>query len=224
MLAVIGCAALSGFARAAEGGPTEPGAPGALPAAASDGRPDAGWVADTARATDVPARALEAYARADLTLAAAEPGCGLRWALLVGVGSVESGHGTYGGSAVHDDGLAHPPILGPALDGRPGFASIPASPASTAMHGDPVWDHAVGPLQFLPSTWDRWGSDGDGDGDRDPHDLDDAALAAGRYLCASGGDLTTDDGLRRALLAYNRSVEYGELVRARASAAAKAAD
>ena len=37
----------------------------------------------------------------------------------------------------------------------------------------------MGPLQFLPSTWDRWAADGDGDGVADPQDLDDAALRRG---------------------------------------------
>jgi len=57
---------------------------------------------------------------------------------------------------------------------------------------------AQGPMQFLPSTWARWGGGGD---INDPHD---AILAAGRYLQASGapGDL------HRALYAYNHSEHY----------------
>jgi hypothetical protein len=57
---------------------------------------------------------------------------------------------------------------------------------------------AQGPMQFLPSTWARWGGGGD---INDPHD---AILAAGRYLQASGapGDL------HRALFAYNHSEHY----------------
>lgn len=227
VLGALGFAALTGFARAADGAETMPAggeaAAGVAPVAGPSGGPDPGWVSATAGVTGVPERALEAYARADLALAESEPSCGLRWTLLAGVGAIESGHGTHGGSHVGADGRAAPPIIGPALDGRPGFAEIPATRESTAMHGDPVWDRAVGPLQFLPSTWQRWGSDGDGDGARDPHDLDDAALAAGRYLCAAGGDVTTDDGLRRALLAYNRSNEYGQTVRGRAAALAAAA-
>ena len=57
---------------------------------------------------------------------------------------------------------------------------------------------AQGPMQFLPSTWARWGGGGD---INDPHD---AIMAAGRYLAASGapGDL------HRALYAYNHSDHY----------------
>ncbi len=44
----------------------------------------------------------------------------------------------------------------------------------------------MGPLQFIPSTWRSWGVDANGDGVADPNQIDDAALAAGRYLCAAG--------------------------------------
>ena len=73
------------------------------------------------------------------------------------------------------------------------------------LHGDPEWDHAVGPLQFLPSTWETWGRDGDGDGTADPQDLDDAAAAAAAYLCGAGQDLTTGPGWSAAVYAYNHS-------------------
>src|SRR3546814_6297301 len=75
------------------------------------------------------------------------------------------------------DGRSSRPILGPALDGRPGFAAIRSTPESATWHGDSTWDHAVGPLQFIPSTWSRWAADGDGDGASDPNDIDDAAYA-----------------------------------------------
>ncbi|MFI5662788.1 lytic transglycosylase domain-containing protein [Streptomyces sp. NPDC051684] len=81
-----------------------------------------------------------------------------------------------------------------------------------AWDGDRVWDRAVGPAQFIPSTWRRWGSDGNGDGVCDPHQIDDAWPAAGRYLCAAGGDPTRGTGIRRAVLAYNHSDAYLELV------------
>ena len=57
---------------------------------------------------------------------------------------------------------------------------------------------AQGPMQFLPSTWAKWGGGGD---INNPHD---AIMAAGRYLAASGapGDL------HRALFAYNHSEHY----------------
>jgi membrane-bound lytic murein transglycosylase B len=63
-------------------------------------------------------------------------------------------------------------------------------------------------MQFIPSTWRTWASDGDGDGVDDPQDLDDAAYAAARYLCASGGDLSTATGWSAAILSYNHSDAY----------------
>ena len=71
-----------------------------------------------------------------------------------------------------------------------------------------AWQRATGPLQFIPSTWDRWASDGDGDGVDDPQDIDDAAYAAARYLCASGADLATGAGWSEAVFSYNHSSAY----------------
>lgn len=92
-----------------------------------------------------------------------------------------------------------------------------------ALDGDRVYDRAVGPMQFIPTTWQRWGVDADGDGVANPDDLDDAALAAAGYLCASGGDLTTATGWQSAVLTYNRSDSYVREVLSRADGYATAA-
>ncbi len=183
---------------------------------------DPSWVTSVAAATAIPPVALRAYARATLRVAAEDPGCRLGWTTLAAIGAVESGHGTHGGATLAEDGRSTPRILGPALDGD-GVAAIRATPESTAMHGDPAWDHAVGPMQMLPSTWARWGVDADLDGAADANDLDDAALGAARYLCAAGGDLATGDGWRAAVLAYNHSDEYVGTVLATADAYAATA-
>lgn len=184
--------------------------------------PDPDWVARTAELVGIPPRAMQAYAAATLALGRDEPGCALGWTTLAAIGAVESGHGSHGGATLLADGRTSVPILGPALDGAGGFAAIPASPTSTAWHGDPRWDHALGPMQFIPSTWARWGTDGDGDGVADPFDIDDAAVAAGRYLCASGRAMT-GDGWRAAVLSYNHSEEYVAAVLDRANRYARAA-
>jgi membrane-bound lytic murein transglycosylase B len=183
-------------------------APGPLPspaAASSSPSVDARWVRRTAAASGISEVAVAAYARAVL---GAPPSCGLGWTTLAGIGWVESQHGTLGGRSLDASGRPSSPILGPALDGAGPVAAIRATASSSLLHGDPEWDHAVGPLQFLPSTWETWARDGDGDGAADPQDLDDAAAAAAAYLCGTGQDLTTGPGWSAAIYAYNHSVTY----------------
>jgi membrane-bound lytic murein transglycosylase B len=182
-----------------------PSAPAAAPGAGSAPAVDAGWVRRTAAAAGVPEVAVAAYARAVL---AAPSTCGLGWTTLAGIGWVESQHGTVGGRSLDAAGRPSSSIVGPALDGVGPVAAIRASAESARLHGDPEWDHAVGPLQFLPSTWETWARDGDGDGTADPQDLDDAAAAAAAYLCATGQDLTTGPGWSAAVFAYNHSATY----------------
>jgi len=158
------------------------------------------WVSRVASAAGIPEPAVRAYGAATLREHRDDPGCHLGWTTLAGIGWVESQHGTIGGRLLGEDGRSDRPVLGPALDGRGETAAI-----RSASGG---WDRAVGPLQFLPSTWARWGADGDGDGVADPQDLDDAALAAGRYLCGAGGDLAAGTGWVTAVRAYNHADVY----------------
>ncbi|ERK61269.1 hypothetical protein N136_04857, partial [Leifsonia aquatica ATCC 14665] len=168
----------------------------------------------------IPGRAVLAYAGAATAIAAKDPGCRLGWSTLAGLGAVESHHGTIGGSAPQGDGTVQPPILGPRLDGTD-YAAIDDTDGGR-VDGDPRWDRAVGPFQFLPSTWEQWGADGSGDGVADPQQLDDAALAAGRYLCSSG-DLSQPASWRDAIFAYNQLDSYVDAVAAAANAAAASA-
>ncbi|MFJ8078280.1 lytic transglycosylase domain-containing protein [Streptomyces sp. NPDC096176] len=152
----------------------------------------------------LPATVFAAYRAAEASLARSAPACGLRLQLLAAIGQVESGQAR--GGRVLPDGTSLSPILGPRLDGN-GFALIRDSDGG-AYDGDTVYDRAVGPMQFIPSTWAHWGADGNGDGRADPGNIFDAALAAGRYLCAGGRDLSERAGLERAVLGYNHSVAY----------------
>jgi murein DD-endopeptidase MepM/ murein hydrolase activator NlpD len=63
---------------------------------------------------------------------------------------------------------------------------------------------AVGWMQFMPSTWDRWGTDADGDGVANPWNPEDAVYSAARYLAAAGAH--TD--ISRAVFAYNHAQWY----------------
>jgi membrane-bound lytic murein transglycosylase B len=154
----------------------------------------------------VPVLALEAYHRAADRLAVEQPGCHLPWWLLAGIGHTESGHAESG--RLYPDGTTRGTILGPRLDGHnPGDAVI-LDTDHGVLDGDTRYDRAVGPMQFIPSTWAVWGADGNGDGKKDPNNIFDATVAAGRYLCAGGRDLSTTAGLDAAVLSYNHSRPY----------------
>lgn len=161
--------------------------------------------------TDLTALAVDAYWRAERVLAFADPRCGVSWWVLAGIGRTESHHGTYRGATVSLTGQVSPPIYGPYLDGSNLFAVVRDSDRG-ALDGTARTDRAVGPMQFLPSTWKMVGTDADGDGVADPQNLFDAALSAGVYLCRSGPALTEESRLRRSLFTYNRSSEYVQIV------------
>lgn len=169
------------------------------------------WAASVSARTAVPARALRSYGGAELAQRAATPNCRLSWSTLAGVGRVESDHGGLGRAVLGDDGRSQPPIVGIALDGSRGTREIRDTDAGR-LDGDPAFDRAVGPMQFLPTTWAQYGRDGNGDGVRDPNQLDDAAHAAAAYLCADGRDTASGEGWWDGVLTYNRSVAYARLV------------
>jgi membrane-bound lytic murein transglycosylase B len=156
----------------------------------------------------IPATVLAAYRNAESALARSDKGCRLPWQLLAAIGKVESGQAR--GGAVDAHGTTLSPILGPVLNGS-GFAHISDTDGG-AYDGDATYDRAVGPMQFIPSTWATWGQDGNGDGRKDPNNVFDAALAAGHYLCAGNRDLAVKADLDRSILSYNHSDAYLRLV------------
>ncbi|PXX58438.1 hypothetical protein DFR70_114122 [Nocardia tenerifensis] len=192
------------------------------------------WARPRADRFAIPLRALQAYGYATVVLAKAQPNCHLGWTTLAGIARVESNHARFGGASIAADGSVRPVIRGVALDGTGGNAVI-VDPSATARTGKTVSARAMGPFQFIPDTWARWGIRADADYSiiaaalesgkpvpakslsGSPDNIDDAAVAAGRYLCAAGGDLATATGWRQAILAYNQSSVYVDQVRAAAS-------
>ena len=75
---------------------------------------------------------------------------------------------------------------------------------------------ALGPMQFLPSTWAAYGVDGDGDGRADINSPYDAIPAAAGYLCRFGAN-RGPDGLYDAIFAYNHADWYVKKVLATAA-------
>ncbi len=63
---------------------------------------------------------------------------------------------------------------------------------------------AQGWMQFIPSTWEMYGTDANNDGRKDPYNPVDAICAAARYLNAAGGE----EDLRTAIFAYNHADWY----------------
>jgi len=159
----------------------------------------------------VPDLALAAYQRASTVINAADLACALPWELLAAIGRVESNDGRAEANHLDARGVATPGIFGVPLDGLHGVAKVQDTDAG-ALDRDRRVDRAVGPMQFLPSTWSAVAVDADGDGLRDPQDIDDAALAAAVYLCSGPGDLATPSGQRAAVLRYNHSADYARVV------------
>jgi membrane-bound lytic murein transglycosylase B len=155
--------------------------------------------------------AYEAYRRSAATLSSERPSCGIRWELLAAIGKTESDHGA---GRLDSTGVTKPPIVG-----------IPTGPDTDGgkYDGDTAKDHAVGPMQFIPSTWILYLSDGNGDGISDINNIFDESLASARYLCVAAGSLTltTKAGVTRAILAYNPNQEYLRTVGARFEALAQ---
>lgn len=158
-------------------------------------------------AVDLPLVTLDSYVRAEAEVAQYRPGCALRWPLLAGIATVESGHGTFGGATVGSDGQIDDRILGPLLDGSLEGTAVITDTDGGVMDGNAEFDAAVGPFQFIPGTWKGYGLDATGDGLADPHNMYDGALSAAGYLCASS-DVSSDGGVERSVLSYNNSRKY----------------
>jgi cell wall-associated NlpC family hydrolase len=133
----------------------------------------------------------------------AAPSCtGLPWQIVAAIGEIESRHGE--GRIDPTTGDTNPHIIGIALDGTHS-AAVRVPPGGSPWHDDPIWDHAVGPMQFITSTWARWGIDANHDGVASPHNAYDAIATAGRYLCDGRPTL---DSINQALLRYDSDPQY----------------
>jgi hypothetical protein len=183
--------------------------PGAIAPGVPDGTADS--VVAGASTNGIPSAALSAYQRGSQIINAADPTCNVPWELLAAIGRVESNHGQYGGNVLGSDGVSKPGIYGPELNGKNGTQAITDTDGGL-LDKDPVYDRAVGPMQFIPSTWSSVKVDADGDGQRNPQDIDDASLATGVYLCSGSDNLATRKGQESAVYRYNHSQAYVDLV------------
>lgn len=155
----------------------------------------------------LPLVVLDAYVTAADAQAAETPWCAIRWPLLAGIAMVESHHGTFHANAVQANGRTTGTIFGPLLDGSLPATMVIRDTDGGAYDANSSFDRAIGPFQFLPSTWRIFARDGNGDGLTDPHNIYDGARSAAAYLCHHNG-LGTADQLDRAIRAYNDSGAY----------------
>jgi hypothetical protein len=168
-------------------------------------------IVDAVSDNGIPEVALDAYTDAADQTEVDDPGCGIRWSLLAAIGDVESNHGRFGGAQLRDDGYPTRPILGIPLDGRPNVARISDTDRGR-YDRDLTFDRAVGPMQFIPSTWESVKVDVVGDGSFDPQNMFNATQGAAVYLCRGGGDLRDVDQQARAVRRYNNADSYVQMV------------
>ena len=87
------------------------------------------------------------------------------------------------------------------------LAAIGQIESGDGSNNGPSSAGALGPMQFLPSTWREWGIAAFGEtGSPDIMDPFDAVPAAARLLCAAGAGSAR--GLRGAIFAYNHATWY----------------
>jgi hypothetical protein len=88
------------------------------------------------------------------------------------------------------------------------LAAIGQIESADGQNMGPSTAGALGPMQFLPSTWATWGIDGFGDtGAPDIMNPFDAVPSAARLLCTDGAT-NGGAGLRQAIFDYNHATWY----------------
>lgn len=186
------------------------GIPGARPADALSG-----WAQQTGTRVGIPVVAVQAYGYAELVVGRTAPTCHLSWTTIAAIAKVESAHGSANGAVLGADGSVSPPIFGLPLDGKGGRQLIPDTDQGL-LDKDAQFDRAIGPLQFIPQTWNEISVgnavDADNNGVSDPNDIDDASLATAVYLCKGGRDLSKADAWWDAILSYNAVRPYAQKV------------
>jgi hypothetical protein len=179
---------------------------GILAAGSNNSCGGAGTSSPPSTVAGIPQVALDAYRKASLA-------SGVDWAYLAAIGKHESGHGSANGATLGADGVAAPMIKTPPLNGS-GFGGNNRPLPYSGEGNIDGWDHGVGPMQFLLSTWyGGKGADGNLDGKKDPNNIFDAALASGLYL----RDLGAPGNMDKAIFGYNRSNVYVEKIKASAA-------
>ena len=152
------------------------------------------------------------------------PGCHLSWTLLAAIGQVESDNGRYGGAVVLANGDTSPHILGPVLNGSRRRGRDPRHGRRCATTATRCGTAPSDPCSSSPAPGPGTAPTATATASGIPTTSPTQPLRAANYLCAGGGDLRVESQLRAAVMRYNHSVAYVDLVlrlaRAYASGAA----
>ncbi|WP_236795742.1 bifunctional lysozyme/C40 family peptidase [Amycolatopsis sp. GM8] len=140
------------------------------------------WAAGLSGPLDIPERTLMGYATGELTLRKEQPNCHLSWVTLAGIGKASADHGRFGGDAIDGNGVT-----------QKALGSVPLQGAA----GEAANEKRSGPMQLTPKEWQR--------GQGNIQNIDDAAVAAGRTLCANGTDLQAGTQWWNAIASYRDS-------------------
>lgn len=158
----------------------------------------------------IPEPMATAFANAPTIAKTKYPNCDLQVSLVAAIATVESK--SYW-DKIGPDGVANPWIIGRALDGTGGTIAQRDTEGGR-LDRDTTWDRAVGPMQFIPTTWAQHGTDGNSDGIADPQNMFDSAASAAGKLCADAGNLSLQSpaGKQATILSYNRAQWYVDKV------------
>lgn len=127
---------------------------------------------------------------------------GLDWAVLAGIGRIETNHKRLKAPGVTEGANAYGCCGGPMQFYFVGGGLHPSATGAQIRAWGRVRAGAKSPM-----TWGSYGVDGNGDGFKDVWDEEDAIPAAAKYLKASGG-AGTGGTYKAAVWAYNHSDQY----------------
>ncbi len=183
------------------GGVATSAVPGTTPGTARARRPEPPVFTQGRRKlvdAGVPDLAAKAYLNASVRVHEDHPECAVPPEVLVAFGRQESDHGR----VVEWDDTGHSRTI------LRGYANTGDDTDQGELDGDTDADWAVGPMQFIPTTWKHFAQDGDGDGKAEPGDYYDSALTAAWHICSLVGAFPSIADIQAAWDQYDTTVRY----------------
>lgn len=148
----------------------------------------------------VPDLAAKAYLNASVRVTELHPECTVPPEVLVAFGRQESDHG----QVVEWDDTGH------SIGILKGYANTGDDTEGGELDGDTEADWAVGPMQFIPTTWKAYAQDGDGDGKAEPGSFYDSALTGAWHICSLAGAFPKASVIAAAWAQYDTAYRYAD--------------